>query len=393
MQMETFFFQADSGWSISPLPDLDSDNTLVIAFGAAGKTTGRLAAGNNPLAPALAELSAHFPKATLMGCSTAGEIFDAKLLDGSLTVAALRFDEVTLRQAQARIDNPRESAEAGRRIARKLIGNLRNAPLRAVFILSEGLSVNGSELVRGLNHVLPDNIIITGGLAGDGDRFQHTCVMANGTISNSAIVAVGLYGDTVRVAHGSMGGWDIFGMQRKVTRSVGNTLYELDGQPALQLYKKYLGERATGLPATGLLFPLALLPSGERREAIVRTILSIDEQQQSITFAGDIPTGVMTQLMRANFDRLIDGACDAATHASLGSPTDGPLLSIAISCIGRRLVLGERTEEEIEATLEMLPDSTRQIGFYAYGEISPLASGSCDLHNQTMTLTTIGEAV
>ena len=389
MQLETFFFQANSGWSISPLPDLDSEKTLVIAFGAAGESSGRVGTGPNPLAPALAELSEHFPNATLMGCSTAGEIFGSKLLDRSLTVAVLRFEQVTLRQALSPIDSAQDSAEAGRRIAADLLDD----QLRAVFILSEGLTVNGSELIRGLNEVLPAHATITGGLAGDGDRFQHTCVMAKGTISNSAIVAVGLYGDAVRVAHGSMGGWDIFGMQRKVTRSVGNTLYELDGQPALELYKKYLGERASGLPATGLLFPLALLPSGERQEAIVRTILSINEQEQSITFAGNIPMGVMTQLMRANFDRLIDGACDAATHASLGSPAEGPLLSIAISCIGRRLVLGERTEEEIEATLEMLPDGTRQIGFYAYGEISPLASGSCDLHNQTMTLTTIGEAV
>jgi len=389
MQLETFFFQADSGWSISPLPDLDSDNTLVIAFGAAGESSGRVGSSNNPLAGALAELAEHFPNATLMGCSTAGEIFGSKLLDQSLTVAVLRFEHVTLRQSLSPINSAQDSAEAGRRIAADLLDD----QLRAVFILSEGLSVNGSELVCGLNDVLPAHVTITGGLAGDGDRFQHTCVMASGTICNSAIIAVGLYGDAVRVAHGSMGGWDIFGMQRKVTRSVGNTLYELDGQPALELYKKYLGERAAGLPATGLLFPLALLPSGERQEAIVRTILSINEQEQSITFAGNIPMGVMTQLMRANFDRLIDGACDAATHASLGSPAEGPLLSIAISCIGRRLVLGERTEEEIEATLEMLPDGTRQIGFYAYGEISPLASGNCDLHYQTMTLTTIGEAV
>ena len=391
MQLETFYYQADSGWNISPLPDLDSDNTLVIAFGTAGNSanidTGSPEALSGALPNALTELSAHYPKATLIGCSTAGEIFGADLLDQSLTVAVLRFEQTSLRQVLVPIDNVEASAQAGGRIA----AALNHEQLRAVFILSEGLSVNGSELVRGLNQGLPDGVVITGGLAGDGDRFQRTSVMANGSVSNNAIVAVGLYGDSVRVSHGSMGGWDIFGMQRKVTRSAGNTLYELDGQPALALYKKYLGERAAGLPATGLLFPLALLPAGDRQAPVVRTILSVDEQQQSITFAGDIPMGVMTQLMRANFDRLIDGACDAATHASLGSPAEGPLLSIAISCIGRRLVLGERTEEEIEATLEMLPDGTRQIGFYAYGELSPLATGACDLHNQTMTLTTIGE--
>jgi hypothetical protein len=60
--------------------------------------------------------------------------------------------------------------------------------------------------------------------------------------------------------------------------------------------------------------------------------------------------------------------------------------------VGRRLVLGSRTEEEIEATLEVLPKGTQQIGFYSYGEISPYTAGTCDLHNQTMTLTTLSEA-
>lgn len=171
-------------------------------------------------------------------------------------------------------------------------------------------------------------------------------------------------------------------------------LYELDGRPALGLYKAYLGDRASGLPATGLLFPLAIRTSQAEGKVLVRTILAVDEATQSMTFAGDIPEGVFAQLMRANFDRLIQGASEAATltfdHHN-GSHADSPTLSIAISCVGRRLVLGERTEEEIEATLEILPKGSRQIGFYSYGEISPYKSGACDLHNQTMTLTTIAE--
>jgi hypothetical protein len=95
--------------------------------------------------------------------------------------------------------------------------------------------------------------------------------------------------------------------------------------------------------------------------------------------------------MCANFDRLIQGAGEAAL-STRGSGAPSPAsLAIAISCVGRRLVLGERAEEETEAVLEVLPPDARQIGFYSYGEISPYASGHCDLHNQTMTLTTISE--
>jgi hypothetical protein len=179
-----------------------------------------------------------------------------------------------------------------------------------------------------------------------------------------------------------------------VTKSDGNILYELDGRPALQLYKEYLGDRASGLPATGLLFPLAIRSSNTDGKVLVRTILAVDEAAQSMTFAGDLPEGVLAQLMRANFDRLIQGASEAATltlHNQEQAGASSPTLSIAISCVGRRLVLGERTEEEIEATLDILPNGSSQVGFYSYGEISPYASGACDLHNQTMTLTTITE--
>jgi len=168
-------------------------------------------------------------------------------------------------------------------------------------------------------------------------------------------------------------------------------LFELDGRPALELYKNYLGERAAELPASALLFPLALRTNSSDEKRIVRTILSVDEVNQSMTFAGDVPEGSLVQLMRANFDRLIDGASDAALMTARTNKNKTDVFSLAISCVGRRLILGERAEEELEAVMDELPPKTQQIGFYSYGEISPYAAGYCDLHNQTMTLTTISE--
>jgi hypothetical protein len=246
-------------------------------------------------------------------------------------------------------------------------------------------------LVSGLNSTLNERIVITGGLAGDGDRFEKTWLISAGGFGTVGVCAVGFYGDEIEVAHGSRGGWSLLGFEKEVTRSEGNILYELDGQPALQIYRKYLGDRAAGLPSTGLLFPLALRDDSGDIENRVRTILAIDEEQQSITFAGDIPQGIRVQLMHATADRLIDGAAMAAADIDLTGNNSEPLCCIAISCVGRRLVLGQRTEEEIESTLEQLPPGARQIGYYSYGELSPLASGVCDLHNQTMTLTLLRE--
>jgi hypothetical protein len=235
-------------------------------------------------------------------------------------------------------------------------------------------------------------VVVTGGLAGDGDRFARTWVVSGGRPVAGHVSAIGFYGDALRVGHGSKGGWDIFGPERSVTRSVGNVLYELDGQPALELYKKYLGERSARLPSSALLFPLSVREAEAPGKSLVRTVLAVDEATQSMTFAGNIPQGARAQLMRANFDRLIQGASDAAALTRNGHPaSQRPVLSLAISCVGRRLVLGQRAEEELEAAAEALPPGSRQIGFYSYGEISPFAAGRCDLHNQTMTITTLGE--
>ena len=363
------------------LTALDSETSLLLLFGGS-RLIDR---------PALIQqvLDA-CPRSHVMGCSTAGEIHGCEISDDSLVVAAARFDHTALRTAQATVQAPTDSYTAGCTIAEQLT----HSSLRGVFVLSDGLNVNGSELVKGLNDTLGEAVVVTGGLAGDGTDFKRTWVIKDRMPIGGYVTAIGFYGDHVKLGHGSKGGWDKFGPERLVTKSKGNILYELDGRPALQLYKEYLGDRAAGLPATGLLFPLAIRSSNTDGKALVRTILAVDEAAQSMTFAGDMPEGVLAQLMRANFDRLVQGASDAATlavnsrdHTSSPSPT----LSIAISCVGRRLVLGERTEEEIEATLDILPKGSSQVGFYSYGEISPYASGACDLHNQTMTLTTIAE--
>lgn len=378
MHLETFS-HSSTGWSM-PFPDMDSEQTLVIVFGAREYS-------ETP-APIL-ELISAYPKSHIVGCSSSGEIFGTEIFDKSLSVAIARFEKASLRTTLAHIERPEESYACGERIANDL-----NADgLRGVMILSDGIHVNGSDLVRGLNAVFPESVIVTGGLAGDGARFEQTWVIAEGAPVSGAITAVGLYGDSVVLGHGSKGGWDIFGPQRIVTRSKDNVLFELDREPALTLYKKYLGERASGLPATALLFPLQIWPSdNDPDKVLVRTVLAVSEEDQSLTFAGDIPEGARVQFMKANFDRLVQGAEEAAGMAHQRLRGTGATLSVAISCVGRRLVLGERTEEETEATLEALPPGTKQIGFYSYGEISPFASGRCDLHNQTMTLTTISEA-
>ena len=366
-------------WS-DGFPDLDSERTLVLAFGAPemreAKSVFRM-------------LRKAYPKAQVIGCSSSGEIAGDKVKDRSLSVAVTRFASTDLVSATKQITKIEESRSVGQELARQLRGD----GLRAVFVLSEGLNVNGSELTKGLSDILPPSVVVTGGLSGDGTRFEQTWVCYGDEVSSNLVVAVGFYGDALRVSHGSQGGWDKFGPPRRVTRSEGNVLYELDGKPALALYKTYLGNKSQELPASALLFPLALKDAADSEKYLVRTILAVDEKAQSMTFAGDIPQGSVVQLMKANFDKLIDGAQGAALTTVDAQDVKGDALAVAISCVGRRLVLGEATEDEVEAVIERLPQGAELVGFYSYGEISPFAKGSpCELHNQTMTITMFHEA-
>lgn len=337
----------------------------------------------------LAEVRAAYPRAKIMGCSTAGEICGTQVTDDSMVVTAIRFAHSTVEGACIQIQAEENSFRLGERLAQ----SLEPRGLRHVFVLSNGLKINGSDLVRGLTSVLPLDVAVTGGLAGDGGRFLETPVLWGGDVQFDTVAAIGLYGDRLKIGYGSLGGWDPFGPERLITRSRGNRLYEFDGKSALELYKKYLGEHAKGLPAKGLLFPLSIRTrEGER--GLVRTLLAIDDAEQSMVFAGDIPEGAYARLMKANFDRLIDGAVGAAktNQDMMGSfPAE---LAILISCVGRKMVLRQRIEEEVEGVREVLGPQAVLTGFYSYGEISPHAPRSrCELHNQTMTITTLSEIV
>ncbi len=336
---------------------------------------------------AVENLSTTYPNALIIGCSTSGEILGNEVMDSSIALSALKFESTKLKLAVLDLEKVKgNSNEAGKVIS----AELQDPELRHILVLSDGLNVNGAELVKGLNTDLPDSVSITGGLAGDGPDFGETFIVANSTIASNQIVALGFYGAALKIGFGSHGGWDSFGVERLVTRSEENVLYELDGQPALQLYKSFLGDKAAELPGSGLLFPLSMRDE-DNITPVVRTILGINEEDQSLTFAGNIHQGAYVRLMKANVDRLIGGAEKSAEIAQdhIGTKSQ---LAILVSCVGRRLVLKQLVEEELEVVSDVLGDKVAMTGFYSYGEIAPFDEfTACTLHNQTMTITTFTE--
>lgn len=378
MRIEQRSWTAAQGWQSCGGEPVGEHAQLVLVFG-----------GTDVLAqPARwQEVRARYPRARAVGCSTAGEICGTRVLDDSVVTTAVAFRSTQVRVARVAPGAFADPLAAGRALAELLRGE----GLVHVLVLSKGLDVNGSELVHGLAQRLPAGVTVSGGLAGDGPRFSRTLVGVDGTVEEGALAGIGFYGSALRVGCGSLGGWDPFGPERVITRSAGNVLYELDGRSALELYKRYLGAHAADLPASGLLFPLSLrLPGGDT--PVVRTILGVNEEEQSMTFAGDVPEGALARLMKANFERLIDGATGAARTCDAAIGSRSAQLAVLISCVGRKLILRQRIEEEVESVREVLGPEPVLTGFYSYGEISPFtASTRCELHNQTMTITTFSE--
>jgi hypothetical protein len=331
-------------------------------------------------------LTASLPGALVMGCSTAGEISNNGVSDNVLALTAVRWGAVQTRISSTELGCMDDSFDAGVRLAQ----GLPSEGLRAVVLLGQGVQINGTALIQGMSRVLGPHVPLVGGLAGDAGAFVRTAVLDGAGVSSTRLVCAGLYGERLRVSHGVYGGWSAFGPARRITRANRNVLYSLDDEPALSMYKRYLGDYAKDLPASGLLFPFSVVAANQADDGLLRTILSVDEAQGSITLAGEVQVGSSVRMMQAGTDALVQGAEQAAQSLVLGAGTG---LALMVSCVGRKLVMGGRVDEEIEAVSGVIGQGATLAGFYSYGEISPAHHGAgCLLHNQTMTITYLSEA-
>lgn len=353
-------------------------NPLVLVFG------NRMLLEKNDV---INDIRKEFPYEHLVFGSTAGEIIDNNVFDDSIVVTAIEFEKSSF---EIRTENILKYNKDAKKLGETLYNAIPKENLKHLFVLSEGTFVNGSSLIEGLEKNISNAIPISGGMCGDDAKFEKTLASYKENPKEGEVVLIGFYGDTLEISFASFGGWSTFGPERIITKSQANVLYEIDGQPALDLYKKYLGEKASQLPQASLLYPLNVTPEG-KNEPVVRTILGIDNDNQSMTLAGDVPENSKVQLMMASVDAIAEGANEAAKLAMKNRKTN-PQLALLVSCVGRKLVMNQRVEEEIERVQEVIGKNTTITGFYSYGEMAPFSGNTfCDLHNQTMTLTLICE--
>lgn len=337
---------------------------------------------------AYGELRSRFPEARIVFASTAGEILGSEVSDDTIVATGLAFESTTVHCASGNV----KGYPNGRECGTALMSSLPMKDLRAVFVFSEGSTVNGSDLTEGLNHANLLGVPITGGLAGDGVRFERSLCGLDGNVAPGNAVVIGLYGQDLLVGHGSRGGWVEFGQERFVSYSEANVLYTIDGRSALNLYKEHLGADAADLPASALLFPLSMRAPGTSK-TLVRVITSLDEANESMSFAGNMPVGARVRLMNTTCAMLVDAADIAARSGREPFGSRDPEFALIVSCVGRRMMMKEKVADELTAVRKIMGPSTCITGFYSYGEVSPSdPNGPCDLHNQTMTITTLSEA-
>lgn len=376
MKVEVNLYK-DGTWQKELDTSLDSPNTLITVF-----STSEF----KDVEAGYVELCEKFPQAIITGCSTAGEIYENEVHEGSLSVAISKFEKTKLVPQYVQIDTLTESFDRGCKLAKKFD----KKGLKSLFVLSDGLSVNGSRLVEGFNHVFNSNVIITGGMASDDSKFEKAWVVVNKERKSHHVSSVGFYGENLEVDYTAEGGWKPLGVERLITscNHETSTIYTVDNKPILELYKHYMGEQAKNLPTSGLQFPFLIID--EEGDSKTRAVWEANEESQSIRVSGDVKKGNKIVFLRGSPNYIIKGAQKAAQNLTYNAQS--PTLALTISCIGRKAVLKERTVDEIEILQESFHDNVFQIGFYAYGELSPQASGKCALHNQTMTIALIWES-
>lgn len=331
------------------------------------------------------DLVGHTPTA---GCSTAGEITAKGSFSKTAVLQGIKWDKEDSKVkiiSTAKRDFAHDQSQANQ-LAKELIAH----DLKAVLVFAPSVNADPPGIVRGIKEAVGANVVVAGGLAGDGGNFKSSMVYANGEVISEGLVLVGIYGKSLQVGHGASGGWKSFGGIREVTKSGQNMVFEIDHRPALDVYKEALGEHASQLPANGLMFPFALLSETNEELGLIRAVFTVDEEKKSILLAGDIATGTKIKFMRATNNNLVEGAKDAAVKAKMG--TKDSSLVLCISCVARKFVMGEAVDDEIAAVQETFGSESGLVGFYAHGEIGPFfTSTDCQLHNQTMTIAVISE--
>lgn len=380
MKLEQCRWQKETGWENGKEPGGLKEAQLVIFF------ASKVIFDENGI---IEELKNYYPKAEIVGCAVQWQIQGQEVTEAALCFTAIFFEHASVAVVTGSVDDVNKSQELGT----SLIQSLPSEGLRHVFVLGDGLNLAGSAFVRGISSKISTLIGLTGGFTSEGVSTGQPGLYCNKKLPKGSAILIGFYGDLLQFSYAANTGWKSYGPIRKITKSDGDTLYELDNKPVLDLYKDFLGPFAHELPDIGLLYPMSVwAPDQEQSSALARTIIDVNEESKSLRTAGDVPEGSNVQFMITNIDMLVKGAETAAEKTFKVLKHTEPELALIMSCISRKFVMKQRSEEELDAVADILGKKVAYVGFYTWGEISPFGfNEKCFFQNQVMAITAIRE--
>ena len=374
MKITNYYFN-EQGVSNKEL-DLHKEDSLILIFG-----------NNMEIFQKVVE---QFNSKNILGCSSSGEIVEDQLLEEGLSVTVLEFKDTKVKTSLVHFKDYDDSYNAGVEVMK----NLNAEKLKGILVFSEGLNINGSKLVEGMESLNLNNSVIGGGTAGDYLKFNETWVYYNNKKYNNAIVAVGLYGENLNISFGSASGITALGVEKKITSSSKNVLYTIDDKRALDVYKEWFkGFGIEDIEGLLLQCPIEISKNFNQEEGLVRTPIAYNEEEGSVTFTGEIPEGKFLRMMRADVEKMIEASHSAVKSSmeKLNKEKESNVLNLMVSCAGRKALLGTETEDELIEANQITEDAnSKQIGFYSYGEFTNVNNKS-EFVNQTMTVISIEE--
>lgn len=364
---------------------------ILIVFGACRFDHRKLLAG-------IRSITGDIP---MVGGTTAGEISTSGFSKQSAVIMALSspiLDFTTSIGLNMSKDEKACSVSLARKIRRKKA--VKNAV--SLLIFPNGMGGDGVKVIEGLHQVMGTNIEIIGGYLGDDERFENTFQYYNGKVYKDAIPALLISGENgFETGIGVRSGFESIGNRFYCTDSENNIVKKFDEERALDLYREFLGEeRSKRLPGICLEYPFGLI---DEKVSIagkdyfqLRCGLTVDREEGTITLAASIPKGSALTITTASRGEIINGAKLAALQAREALKNTVPQAILMLSCVGRKLVLGRRTQEEVDAVKEILGEDVPIIGFYTYGEIGPIDKMREELaitrfHNETVVLWVLGK--
>ncbi|MDO8593253.1 MAG: FIST N-terminal domain-containing protein [bacterium] len=331
----------------------------------------------------------------LIGCSDAGEIVTEGSKEKGVAVMAIESDKIDFITANGGEING-QPRQAGEKLAQELKNKGKNK-LSCVMMLSDVLTGNGADIVRGAQEKLGDEILLFGGAAGDDFAFKKTFSYLNDQVLTSSLVGVGLMGK-FSIGIGVRHGWEPIGLPLKVTKSAGAVVQELNNKPAIRVYEDYFGKQAEEMKKEPLAKMAITYPLGMKIKAsdefLIRDPITVDSQG-AITCAAEVPVGAEVNLMIGSKEEAVAAAKKAATIAKEQLKGAAPAAILMFNCIARCKLFGRYADDEIKAIKSVLGEKVPLIGFYTYGEIAPFGiSGEyrkAYFHNETAVVIAIGE--